>query len=209
MAFQEQGEQAPLSSLLAACRDEGEPAQQTVAQEQHDQYEQGYYRVHQYNEQQAGQKLKPEERVGRVLSPWLRLSFALFSVVILIPLIEGLFTGMYMGRLAILVNLIALTVTCIAMLSINLLAQRRRFSALFQRDQAGIGNAASPWQGIVLAVLSAIVLVSLTPNFFQSGIVYEPGITAEAIHFVLISKLVALGVVSLTIVAINRAFHLR
>ncbi|GCE07216.1 HEAT repeat domain-containing protein [Dictyobacter aurantiacus] len=209
MALQEQNERAPISSLLEARLDEDATVRQAAeaALDERAHYGQGYYGTpHQYEEpQHPGQKLSPDSG-ARVLSPWLRLLFAAFSVGVFSLLVQQLFYSSY-GYALSLMKLAMLLIICIALVSMNLLLQRKSFSALLRFEQGG-GRPASPWMGVALAMLSIVVLASQA-GILESGFDYGVGADISTYHFVMICRIIALGLVAITMLLINRIFHLR
>jgi len=200
MALKEQGERAPIAPLLTARWDEDSSVRQ-AAQTALD------YRF----EEQPGQKLVPEH-MGRFPSSWLRLVAATISVVILIPLTGGLFNGdWYVSRSDTISKLIALGVVCLAISIINSIYQRKRFSAWSgqQGAQPGSGESTIPWHGVVLLAISAIALVVMTGLLLGAVTTGGSGITADIVYFILVSRLIALGCVSFTVVIVNKVFHLK
>jgi HEAT repeat protein len=213
MALQEQNERAPLSSLLEARLDDDATVRQMAeaALDERSHYGQGYYgAAHQYEEpQHAGQKLNPDSGVG-VLSPWLRLLLATLSIGTFSLLMPMLLVNSY-DYFFSLIHLAILLIICIALVSMNLSVQRKSFSALLLFQQGG-GSPASPWpwMGVALAILSIIVLASQA-GILESGFDYWNGAGADInmYHFIMICRIIALGVVAMTMLLINRIFHLR
>ncbi|GLV60605.1 hypothetical protein KDH_74240 [Dictyobacter sp. S3.2.2.5] len=209
MALQEQNERAPLSSLLEARLDDDATVRQAAeaALDERVHYGQGYYGAahHIDEQQQAGQKLS-QDSGARVLSPWLRLLFAAFSVGVFSLLVQQLFYTSY-GYALSLMKLAMLLIICFALVSMNLLLQRKSFSALLRFEQGG-GKPASPWMGVALAMLSIAVLASQA-GILESGFDYGVGADISTYHFVMICRIIALGVVAITMLLINRIFHLR
>jgi hypothetical protein len=200
MALKEQGERAPIGPLLAARWDEDSSVRQAA--------EAALY--HRF-EEQPGQKLVPEN-MDRFPSSWLRLVAAAISVLILIPLTGGLFNGdWYVSRSDTIGKLIALGVVCLAISIINIIYQRKRFSN--RSGQQGTrpvpGESTIAWHGVVLLAISVIALVSMTGLLLSSILPDRPGITADILYFVLVCKLIALGCVSLTVVVVNKVFHVK
>ncbi len=200
MALKEQGERAPIAPLLAARWDEDSSVRQ-AAEAALD------YRF----EEQPGQKLVPEH-MDRFPSSWLRLAAATISVVILIPLIAGLFGGdWYVSRSDTIAKLIALGVVCLAISIINSIYQRKRFGTWPGQQGARPGSGASTiaWHGVVLLVISVIALVVMTGLLLGAFTAGGPGITADMVYFILVARLVALFCVALTVVVVNIVFHLK
>jgi HEAT repeat protein len=200
MALKEQGERAPVAPLLAARWDEDSSVRQ-AAEAALD------YRF----EEQPGPKLVPEN-MDRFPSSWLRLAAATISVLILIPLTGGLFSGdWYVSRSDTISKLIALGVVCLAISIINIIYQRKRFSTWSGQQGARPGSSEStiPWHGVVLLAISVSALAAMTGLLLGSILPYRPGITADIVYFILVCKLIALGCVSLTVVVVNKVFHLK
>ena len=200
MALKEQGERAPIASLLAARWDEDSSVRQ-AAEEALD------YRF----EEQPGQKLVPEH-MDRFPSSWLRLAAAALSVVILIPLIAGLFGGdWYVSRADTIAKLVALGVVCLAISIINSIYQRKRLGTWHGQQDARPGSGASTilWHGVVLLAVSAIALVVMTGLLLGSVNAGGSGITADMVYFSLVARLIALLCVALTVVVVNAVFHLK
>src|SRR5258706_447857 len=88
--------------------------------------------------------------------------------------------------------------------------QRKRFSTWSgqQGAQPGSGESTIPWHGVVLLAISAIALVVMTGLLFGS-MPYRPGITPDIVYFILVSRLIALGCVSFTVVVVNKVFYLK
>ena len=199
MALKEQGERAPIAPLLAARWDEDSSVRQ-AAETALD------YRF----EERPGQKLVPEN-MDRSPSSWLRLVAATISVLILIPLTGGLFSGdWYVSRSDTIGKLIALGVVCLAISIINIIYQRKRFGTWpgQQRMRTGSGESTIPWHGVALLAISVVALVVMTGLLLGSILPDRPGITADIVYFILVCKLIALGCVSLTVVVVNIVFHL-
>ena len=194
MALKEQGERAPLAPLLAARWDEDNSVRQ-AAEAALD------YRF----EEQPGQKLVPEQ-MERFPSSWLRLVAAALSVVILIPLVAGLFGGdWYAGRADTIARLVALGIVCLAISVINGIYQRKRFNAWSGQR----GASTISWHGVVLLAVSAIALVIMTGLLLGAITIGVPGVNTDIVYFALASRLIALGCVALTVVVVNVVFHLK
>jgi hypothetical protein len=200
MALKEQGERAPIAPLLAARWDEDSSVRQ-AAETALD------YRF----EERPGQKLMPEN-MDRFQSSWLRLVAAALSVVILIPLTGGLFGGdWYVSRSGTISKLIALGVVCLAISIINIIYQRKRFSTWpgQQGARPGSGESTIPWHGVVLLAISVIALVVMTGLLLGAVTTGGSGITADMVYFILVARLIALGCLALTVVVVNKVFHLK
>jgi hypothetical protein len=78
-----------------------------------------------------------------------------------------------------------------------------------QGAQPGSGESTIPWHGVVLLAISAIALVVMTGLLLGAVTTGGPGITADMVYFILISRLIALGCVSFTVVIVNKVFHLK
>lgn len=200
MALKEQGERAPIAPLLAARWDEDSSVRQ-AAEAALD------YRL----EEQPRQKLVPEH-MDRFPSSWLRLVAATLSVVILFPLTTELFVGdWYVSRADTISKLIAFGVVCFAISIINSIYQRKRFNTWSGQQGARPGSGAStvPWHGVVLLAISVMALVIMTGLLLGAVTAGGPGITADMVYFMLVSRLIALGCVALTVVVVNIVFHLK
>ncbi|HEX6482558.1 MAG TPA: HEAT repeat domain-containing protein [Ktedonobacteraceae bacterium] len=200
MALKEQGERAPIGPLLAARWDEDSSVRQAAEAALDHRFE-----------EQPGQKLVPEN-MGRFPSSWLRLVAAAISVVVLIPLTGGLFSGdWYVSRSDTVSKLIALSVVCLAISIINIIYQRKRLSTWSgqQGAQPGSGESTTSWHGVVLLAISVISLVVMTGMLLGSVTAGGAGITADIVYFILVSRLIALGCVSFTVVVVNKVFHVK
>ena len=200
MALKEQGGRAPIAPLLAARWDEDSSVRR-AAETALD------YRF----EEQPGQKLVPEN-MDRFPSSWLRLVAATISVVILIPLIAGLFGGdWYVSRSDTISKLIALGVVCLAISIINSIYQRKCLGTWSGQQGArpGFGASIIPWHGVVLLAISVIALVVMTGLLLGSVNAGGSGMTADMVYFSLVARLIALGCVSFTVVIVNKVFHLK
>jgi len=211
MALQEQNERAPISSLLEASLDEDTTVRQAAdtALDQRTHYGQGYYGAAYQHQgpRVASQKLNPDSGVG-ILSPWWRLLFAAFSIAIFFFLMQQIFyiDSSYGYSLSI-TRVAMLLIFCVALVSMNLLVQRKSFSALLSFQQGG-GRPASPWMGVVLAALSIIILASLS-SALSAGFDYWSGADINMYHIVMVYRIISLGIVAMTMLLINRIFHLR
>jgi hypothetical protein len=200
MALKEQGERAPIGPLLAARWDEDNSVRQAAEAALDHRFE-----------EQPGQKLVPEH-MERFPSSWLRLIAAATSVLILIPLTSGLFSGdWYVSRSDTISKLVALGVVCLAISIINIIYQRKRFNTWpgQQGTRPVPGESTMAWHGVVLLAISVISLVVMTGLLLGAVTAGGPGITADVVYFILVARLIALGCVALTVVVVNKVFHVK
>lgn len=202
MALKEQGERAPAAQLFVAQWDEDRNVRDAAETLPMETLYEGYYG------EQSGQKLASES-ARQAPSSWLRMTVAVASVVGLGLLSTLLADGEYVGRFALISKMVALGVVCLAIMLINIIYQRRRAKSQFEpgRKRSGIGAALTSWQGVILAITSIIVLIVITPSLLTTYFFAEMNMTADIIRFVLICKLIVLGYLALTVVALNFIFH--
>jgi hypothetical protein len=194
MALHEQGERAPVGHLLAARWDEDSSVREAVDNA-----------LGQRFEEQEGLKILPAE-TGWLSLPWLRLALSVFSVYILIPLTSIITNNTYIGRFALISEITATVVVCIAIALINILYQRKPDEKLSPQKYASRKKGIPSWHNVVLAGISVYTLVQIASSLLQMNFAYDPVMTADTIHFILISRLVALGLMAATVIVINMVF---
>jgi len=190
MALQEQGEMAPMGSLLAARWDEDRSVREAV----------DVALEHRFDGQE-GQKLVPAS-ASWLSSPWQRLALAGISVGMVIPISSILLNRAYIGRFALISEVVAIALVCIVIAVINVIYQRKPIDAV-SIAKRGTTNS---WHGVILAGGSVLVLASVASNLLQTSFAYDPLITTDIVHYVLVCRLIALGFMALTVVVVNKVF---
>ena len=194
MALHEQGERAPIGHLLAARWDEDSSVREAVDNA-----------LGQRFDEQEGLKILPAE-TGWLSLPWLRLALSVFSVYILVPLTSIITNNTYIGRFALISEITATVVVCIAIALINILYQRKPDARPASQKYTSRKKGISSWHNVVLAGISVYTLVQIASSLLQMNFAYDPVMTADTIHFILISRLVALGLIAATVIVINMVF---
>ena len=194
MALHEQRERAPIGHLLAARWDEDSSVRGAVDNA-----------LGQRFEEQEGMKILPAE-TGWLSLPWLRLALSVFSVYILIPLTSIITNNTYIGRFALISEITATVVVCMAIALINILYQRKPDARLAPQKYASRKKGIPSWHNVVLAAISVYTLVQIASSLLQMNFAYDPVMTTDTIHFILISRLVALGLMAATVIVINMVF---
>ncbi len=150
-------------------------------------------------------KILPSE-TGWLSLPWLRLALSVFSVYILIPLTSIITNNTYIGRFALISEVAATVVVCIAIALINILYQRKPDAKLSPQKYASRKKGTPSWHNVVLAGISVYTLVQIASNLLQINFAYDPVMTTDVIHFILVARLVALGLMAATVIVINMVF---
>lgn len=198
MALQEQGERAPIGVLLAARWDEDSSVREAVDNT-----------LGQYFDGQEGQKIVPSS-TNWLSSSWLRLALALLSVGSLIPLTNLPTNSPYIGRFGLVSELTATTMICLAIALINILYQRIPIGMSSTQKRTHQQGTTMPLQNVMLAGFSVFTLTQIAYSLLMAtGFAYDPTMNADAIHFILMARLIALGVMTATVIVINKVFFVK
>jgi hypothetical protein len=198
MALQEQGEKAPIGVLLAARWDEDSSVREAVDAT-----------LGQHFNEQEGEKIIPAG-TGWLSSSWLRLALAVLSIYSLIPLTQQSTENQYIGRFGLLSQLAATLVICVAIALINILYQRAPAMVSSTRKRVHQQGITTPLQNVVLAGVSVLTLIQIAFSLLmQIGFAYDPIMTADTVHFILICRLIVLGIMAATVIVINKVFFVK
>ena len=195
MALQEQGERAPVGHLLAARWDEDSSVREAVDNA-----------LGQRFNEQEGEKIIPVGTSWQS-STWIRLALAILSVCSLMSLTSLSTNNPYIGRFGLISQVAATFVICLAIALINILYQRKPGGIPSTRKRAHQQSAPTPLQNAILAGASVLTLTQIAYSLLmQNDFVYDPAMTPDTIHFILICRLIALGIMVTTVIVINTVF---
>ncbi len=195
MALQEQGERAPVGHLLAARWDEDSSVREAVDNA-----------LGQRFNEQEGEKIIP---VGTnwQSSTWIRLALAALSVFSLMSLTSLSTNNTYIGRFGLISQVAATFVICLAIALINILYQRKPGGTPPTRKRTHQQSAPTPLQNAILAGSSVLTLTQIAYSLLmQAGFAYDPVMTTDTVHFILICRLITLGIIATTVIVINTMF---
>jgi hypothetical protein len=197
MALQESNEQASIGHLLAARWDEDSSVRSAADDA-----------LGQHFREPQGEKMVPAGTSW--LSPsLLRLVLAVMSVCILIPLTNVPANPLYIGRFAIVSEIVATAIVCLGIALINILYQRSPAGGLSAQKSPQQKGATTSWHNIVLAGISVFTLGQVVSSLLQTTFATDPAMTADTVHFILICRLIALGIMVATVIVINKVFFVR
>jgi lambda repressor-like predicted transcriptional regulator len=198
MALHEQGERAPVGYLLAARWDEDSSVRMAVDNALEERFD-----------EQKGEKIVPVATNWQS-SSWIRLALAVLSVGSLISLTSLSTNNSYIGRAGLISQLAATFVICLAIALINILYHRKPSGIASIRKQTHQQSTSMPLHNAILAGASVLTLTQIAYSLLmQIGFAYDPTMTTDTVHFILICRLITLGIMVTTVIVINTVFFMK
>ena len=115
-----------------------------------------------------------------------------------------------MGRSGLVSQLVATLITCLGIALINILYQRKPGGMSFTRKRTQQQGTPTPLQNAVLAGASVLTLTQIDHTLLmQNDFAYDPSMTTNTIHFILLFRLITLGIMATTVIVINKVFFVR